>query len=144
MLALKTMSATPTCRSPSRTKPQNRCPVLDDVPSLPLSGTTGQGTNIMPTKAGKTKSASAASAGKKPNGLQKPVQPSKELVAVVGFEPLSRGEVVKKVWDYIKQHKLQNPDNGREILADKTLEVVFGQKKVSMFEMNKHLTRHLG
>jgi hypothetical protein len=22
--------------------------------------------------------------------------------------------VVKKVWDYIKQHKLQNPDNGRE------------------------------
>jgi chromatin remodeling complex protein RSC6 len=51
--------------------------------------------------------------------------------------------VVKKVWDYIKQHKLQNPDNGREILADATLEAVFGQKKVTMFEMNKHLTRHL-
>ena len=58
-------------------------------------------------------------------------------------KPLPRGEVVKKVWDYIKQHQLQNPDNGREILADPTLEAVFGQKKVTMFEMNKHLARHL-
>jgi chromatin remodeling complex protein RSC6 len=100
----------------------------------------------MPTKASKTegKSASAASAGKRPNALQKPVQPSKELAAVVGAKPLPRGEAVKRVWDYIKQHKLQNPDNGREILVDATLEAVFGQKKVTMFEMNKHLTRHLG
>ncbi len=99
----------------------------------------------MPSKVGKAegKPASAAPAGKKPNALQKPVQPSKELAAVVGAKPLPRGEVVKKVWDYIKQHKLQNPDNGREILANTTLEAVFGQKKVTMFEMNKHLSRHL-
>ena len=99
----------------------------------------------MPSKVGKAedKPASAVPAGKRPNALQKPVQPSKELAAVVGAKPLPRGEVVKKVWDYIKQHKLQNPDNGREILADATLEAVFGQKKVTMFEMNKHLTRHL-
>jgi chromatin remodeling complex protein RSC6 len=105
----------------------------------------GKRTTIMPSKAGKAegKPASAVPAGKKPNALQKPVQPSKELAAVVGAKPLPRGEVVKKVWDYIKQHKLQNPDNGREILADTTLEAVFGQKKVTMFEMNKHLTRHL-
>jgi chromatin remodeling complex protein RSC6 len=105
----------------------------------------GRRTTIMPTKAGKAegKPASAVPAGKRPNALQKPVQPSKELAAVVGSKPLPRGEVVKKVWDYIKQHKLQNPDNGREIMADTTLEAVFGQKKVTMFEMNKHLTRHL-
>ena len=101
----------------------------------------------MPTKAGKTSQAenkaATSGAAKKPNPLQKPVQPSKELAAVVGDQPLPRGEVVKKVWDYIKQHQLQNPDNGREILADPTLEAVFGQKKVTMFEMNKHLARHL-
>jgi upstream activation factor subunit UAF30 len=62
---------------------------------------------------------------------------------VVGAEPLPRGEVVSKVWDYIRKHELQNPADRREILADDTLEAVFGTKKVTMFEMNKHLVRHL-
>jgi upstream activation factor subunit UAF30 len=81
--------------------------------------------------------------GQKPNALQKLLQPSKELAAVVGAEPLPRGEVVSKVWDYIKKHELQNPENRREILADDNLEAVFGKKKVTMFEMNKYLTQHL-
>jgi upstream activation factor subunit UAF30 len=81
--------------------------------------------------------------GQKPNALQKLLQPSKELGAVVGVEPLPRGEVVSKVWDYIKKHELQNPENRREILADDKLEAVFGKKKVTMFEMNKYLTQHL-
>jgi upstream activation factor subunit UAF30 len=51
--------------------------------------------------------------------------------------------VVSKVWDHIKQHQLQNPENRREILADAKLEAVFGAKKVTMFELNKHLARHL-
>ena len=89
------------------------------------------------------KAASASPAGKKPNALQKPLQPSKELAAVVGSNPLPRGEVVSKVWAYIKKHNLQNPENRREILADDKLEAVFGAKKVTMFEMNKHLARHL-
>jgi upstream activation factor subunit UAF30 len=79
--------------------------------------------------------------GQKPNALQKLLQPSKELGAVVGVEPLPRGEVVSKV--YIKKHELQNPENRREILADDTLEAVFGKKKVTMFEMNKYLAQHL-
>jgi upstream activation factor subunit UAF30 len=92
----------------------------------------------------KAKSTKASSGeGKKPNALQQPLQPSKELAAVVGAEPLPRGEVVSKVWDYIKKHELQNPDDRREILADDKLAAVFGQKKVTMFEMNKHLARHL-
>jgi upstream activation factor subunit UAF30 len=59
-------------------------------------------------------------------------KPSKELAAVVGTEPLPRGEVVSKVWDHIKEHELQNPENRREILADATLEAVFGQKTVTI------------
>jgi chromatin remodeling complex protein RSC6 len=74
----------------------------------------------------------------------KPLQPSQELAAIVGSAPLPRPEVVSKVWEYIKKHKLQNPQNKREIMADEKLQAVFGGKsKVSMFEMNKHLAQHL-
>ena len=92
-------------------------------------------------KGGKAEPASAG--GQKPNALQQPLQPSKELAAVVGTGPLPRGEVVSKVWDYIKKQELQNPENRREILADAKLEAVFGKKKVTMFEMNKYLAQHL-
>lgn len=77
------------------------------------------------------------------SAFTKPLQPSKELAAVVGSEPLPRTEVVSKVWDYIKKHKLQNEANKREILADAKLSAVFGKDKVTMFEMNKFLAQHL-
>ena len=82
-------------------------------------------------------------AGHKPNALQQPLQPSEDLAAVVGGGTMARGEVVCKVWEYIKAHKLQNPDDGREILADDKLKKVFGKDKVTMFEMNKFLAQHL-
>jgi upstream activation factor subunit UAF30 len=105
----------------------------------------------MPTKttdgkAGAKKAAAkpaAKAAGSKPNALQKPLQPSKELAAIVGSDPLPRGEVVSKIWDYIKKNNLQNPENKREILADDKLQPIFGKPKVTMFEMNKHLAQHL-
>jgi chromatin remodeling complex protein RSC6 len=81
---------------------------------------------------------------KKPNALQQPLQPSAELAAVVGSGKLARSEVVKKVWEYIKANNLQDPKNKRDILADAKLKPVFGGKeKVSMFEMNKHISGHL-
>ena len=73
----------------------------------------------------------------------KPLQPSNELAAVVGSSPLPRTEVVSKVWEYIKANNLQNPENKREILADDKLRPVFGKDKVTMFEMNKYLAKHL-
>ena len=66
--------------------------------------------------------------GRKVNpALMKPLQPSKELAAVVGSEPLPRPEVVSKVWDHIKKNKLQDPQNKREIVADDKLRAVFGK-----------------
>jgi len=76
-------------------------------------------------------------------GLQRPVQPSEDLAAITGKDPLPRSQVVSKMWDYIRTNKLQNPENKREILADDKLRKVFGTDKCSMFEMNKHLSRHL-
>ncbi|ONG52616.1 hypothetical protein BKE38_14230 [Pseudoroseomonas deserti] len=79
----------------------------------------------------------------KPNALQTPLKPSAELAAVVGAGTLSRGEVVSKMWEYIKSNELQNPENKREIIADDKLRPIFGKDKVTMFEMNKHLAAHL-
>ena len=73
----------------------------------------------------------------------KPLTPSKELAAIVGKAPLPRIEVVKKVWDHIRAHSLQDPADKRTILADDKLKAVFGQDKATMFEMNKLLSPHL-
>lgn len=97
----------------------------------------------MPSKTADKKSAPKTSDKSKPNALQQPLKPSAELAAVVGEGPLPRGEVVSKVWEYIKSKDLQNPQNRREILADDKLQKVFGKDKVTMFEMNKHLAQHL-
>ncbi len=106
------------------------------------SGTKAAGEGEGPkTKAAASKKSGAG--GGRANALQKPLTPSAELAAVVGEKPLPRTEVVSKVWDYIKSKNLQNPDNRREILADEVLGRVFGKDRVSMFEMNKHLARHL-
>jgi chromatin remodeling complex protein RSC6 len=76
-------------------------------------------------------------------GLSRPVTPSADLAAITGYDPLPRSQVVSKMWDYIRINKLQNPENKREILADDKLKKIFGTDRFSMFEMNKHLSRHL-
>ena len=96
-----------------------------------------------PKKAPATKTAKPKAAGASPSAFAKPLTPSKELAAVVGSDPLPRTEVVKKVWEYIKKHKLQNEANKREIVADDKLKAVFEKDKVTMFEMNKYLAKHL-
>ena len=93
------------------------------------------------TAAAKKKPAPGKEAGQ--SAFNKPLTPSKELGAVVGTSPLPRTEVVSKVWEYIKKHKLQNEKNKREIVSDDKLKAVFGKDKVTMFEMNKYLAQHL-
>ena len=97
----------------------------------------------MATKSGSGKAAKATSGDKRLNGLQQPLTPSKDLAAIVGSTPLPRGEVVSKVWEYIKKNDLQDAKDRRQINADDKLEKIFGKKSVSMFEMNKHLSKHL-
>jgi upstream activation factor subunit UAF30 len=117
----------------------------DKKASAPAAkSTSGKRASPAEGTSGKEASAGKGSSGKKVNpALMRPLQPSNELAAVVGSDPLPRPEVVSKVWDYIKMNKLQNPANKREIKADGKLEKVFGKKSVTMFEMNKHLAQHL-
>jgi upstream activation factor subunit UAF30 len=82
---------------------------------------------------------------RKPNAaFMKPMTLSPALAAVIGAAPIPRTEVTKKIWEYIKKHKLQDEANKRNINADDKLKVVFGGKKqVSMFEMTKLISGHL-
>ena len=122
---------------PSKAKqptPPKKPDVAKRAPAKEASSTAAKSTSTKtasPPEGASAKKASAekGASGKKVNpALMKPLQPSKELAAVVGAEPLPRPEVVSKVWDYIKKHKLQ---------------AVFGKNRVTMFEMNKHLAQHL-
>ena len=74
----------------------------------------------------------------------KPLQPSDALAKIVGAKALPRTQVVKKLWEYIKKHDLQDKKNRRNINADATLKPVFaGKAQVSMFEMTKLVSKHL-
>jgi len=95
--------------------------------------------------AAKKAAAKKPAAKRKPNAaFMKAMTPSATLAAVVGATPMPRTEVTKKIWDYIKKNKLQDPVNRRNINADEKLKAVFGGKgKVSMFEMTKLVSNHL-
>ncbi len=80
---------------------------------------------------------------KKPRKMPE-LQLSPELSAVTGAESLTRGDVMKKVWDYIKSHKLQDTDNKRIIKPDAKLAKVFGSdQSIDMFKMAGLLSPHM-
>jgi chromatin remodeling complex protein RSC6 len=78
------------------------------------------------------------------SAFMKPMNISSELAVIIGKGPMPRSEVVKKLWVYIKEHNLQDPENKRNINADENLKKVFGGKEVvNMFEMTKLVSKHL-
>ncbi|KAJ3110831.1 hypothetical protein HDU96_006240 [Phlyctochytrium bullatum] len=77
-------------------------------------------------------------------GFNKLMVLSEALSEVMGGEKvLSRPDVVKRLWVYIKEKKLQDPSDGRNILFDDTLKAVFKVGKSTSFQINKLLTPHL-
>ena len=68
---------------------------------------------------------------------------SAELSAVVGAKELSRGDVTKKIWEYIKSNNLQNPENRRQIVPDEKLTKVFGSNEpIDMMKLAGKLKNH--
>lgn len=68
---------------------------------------------------------------------------SPELAAIVNSTELSRGDVTKKIWEYIKSHQLQDPNNKRLIVPDEKLAKVIGNKPVDMMKLAGLLSKHL-
>jgi len=65
-------------------------------------------------------------------GLKKPVKLKSDLASFLGVNELPRTEITKRLWDYIKENKLQTktengkPENaGKYIVADSKLLPIF-------------------
>jgi len=65
---------------------------------------------------------------------------SEELEDVVGAGPMSRPEITKKIWVYIKKHKL---NEGRTINPDRKLAEVLGNKPLDMLKIATKLKAHI-
>ena len=93
----------------------------------------------------KKKPVKKARKSKANNPLLVPVTVSSDLAAIVGgHSALPRTEVVKKVWQYIKKHNLQDAKDKKLIHADEKLKVIFkGRPSVNMFELTKFVSKHL-
>jgi upstream activation factor subunit UAF30 len=141
--AKKTAAKKPAAKKAAKKAPAKK-PVAKKVVAKKVVAKKAPAKKAVAKKA-PAKKVAAKKTTRKPNAaFMKPLNPSAVLAAVVGANPLPRTEVTKKVWDYIKKHKLQDSVNRRNINADDKLKAVFGGKKtVSMFEMTKLISAHL-
>ncbi|PIF20358.1 MULTISPECIES: DNA topoisomerase III [unclassified Acidovorax] len=106
--------------------------------------TKAKPTSAAAKKAPAKKAAAKTTAAKAPRKAAAGKAPSAALAAVIGNEPVARPEAVKKMWEYIKAHKLQDPKDKRTIVADDKLRAVFGKDSAGMFELAGILGNHLG
>ncbi len=68
---------------------------------------------------------------------------SPELQAIVGSGKMTRPEVVKKLWAYIKSKKCQDVKNRRMIVPDSKLAQVIGNRPVDMLKLAGCLSKHI-
>ncbi|KAL2868752.1 SWIB/MDM2 domain protein [Aspergillus lucknowensis] len=90
---------------------------------------------------------SGSESGRKVNrsgGFHKPLNLSPALSALLGgAATLSRPQTVKKLWEYIHRHDLQDPSDKRQIRCDEPMRAVFKQDRIHMFTMTKILSQNL-
>ena len=87
------------------------------------------------------KKARTGRGGKRASGGPK-YKPSKELAAIVGKKEMTRPEVTKAIWVYIKEHDCQDPKNKRIIVPDEKLKKIFSEP-IDMMKLASALTPHL-
>ncbi|KAI3640619.1 hypothetical protein MIR68_001497 [Amoeboaphelidium protococcarum] len=79
----------------------------------------------------------------KKSGFHKVLRLSEHLQKIVGSDTASRVEVVKALHVYVKANNLQDPNDGRYILCDENIKAICKVKRISMFKINAHFSKHL-
>lgn len=88
------------------------------------------------------------SGNRAPSGFVKPTLISNELAAFLGKPEgteMARTEVTREINAYIRQHKLQDKDNGRKIIPDTKLKSLLKLKKgdeLTYFNLQKYMSPH--
>ncbi|XP_078443369.1 uncharacterized protein LOC144712874 isoform X2 [Wolffia australiana] len=124
----------------SQVDPDSESPVRVAVAVKQERSGKGRGSGTKGSKA-------AATIGVKrrggPGGLSKVCSVSPELQTIVGEPTMSRTEIVKQLWAYIRKNNLQDPTNKRKIICNDELRLVFETDSTDMFKMNKLLAKHI-
>lgn len=68
---------------------------------------------------------------------------SAPLQGIIGAKTMTRPQIVKALWVYIKKHQCQDPKNKRMINPDKKLAEVLGTKPVHMLKLAGFLSKHI-
>lgn len=67
-----------------------------------------------------------------------------DLVEFFGAEQMTFGQIMKKLWEYIKANNLQDPANKRRIIPDEKLASILGTSEtIDMFQMPKLIVGRL-
>tara|TARA_B100000035_G_scaffold297849_1_gene291031 strand:- start:15839 stop:16402 length:564 start_codon:yes stop_codon:yes gene_type:complete len=88
------------------------------------------------------------SGNRAPSGFVKPTKISLELAGFLGKPKgteMARTEVTREINSYIRAHKLQDPKNGRRILADSKLRKLLKLKKddeLTYFNLQRYMSPH--
>jgi len=68
---------------------------------------------------------------------------SEDLQEIVGAKRMTRPQVVKHLWIYIKKHKCQDAKHRRMINPNKALSAVLGSRPLDMLKIAGHLSKHI-
>ena len=85
---------------------------------------------------------------RKPSGFVKPTEISVQLANFLGKKAgteMARTEVTKEINAYIRAHKLQDPENGRNIIPDKALTKLLKlhkTDKLTYFNLQRYMSPH--
>ena len=85
---------------------------------------------------------------RQPSGFVKPTNISSELATFLGKPKdtmMARTEVTREINAYIREHKLQDPQNGRRILPDAKLRKLLGVKtsdELTYFNLQSYMKGH--
>lgn len=117
-------------------------------PAKAASKSTAKSSKEAAPKKAASKKTTKAKAAPKEKKAKSPsaaslLNPSETLSAVIGSEPVSRPQVIQKLWGYIKEHNLQDSQDKRYILCDSKLKSLLGEERVHMTQIAGKLSVHL-